>query len=32
VRHTKTDDTDAYPPEEVAQMAHLLAVKAITNP
>jgi hypothetical protein len=26
------DDTADYPSEEVAQMAHSLAVKAITNP
>ena len=32
VRHAKTGDTDFYPPEEVAQMAHSLAVKAITTP
>ena len=32
VRHAKTGDTDVYPPEEVAQMAHSLAVKAITTP
>jgi hypothetical protein len=32
VRHAKTGDTGAYPPEEVAQMAHSLAVKAITSP
>ena len=32
VRHAKTGDTDAFPEEEVAQMAHLLAVKAITSP
>ena len=29
VRHGNTGD---YPPEEVAQMAHSLAVKAITTP
>jgi hypothetical protein len=32
VRHAKTHDIDAYSPEEVARMAHLLAVKAITSP
>jgi hypothetical protein len=32
VRHAKTGDTGDYPPEEVAQMAHSLAVKAITTP
>jgi hypothetical protein len=32
VRHALTGDTGAYPPEEVAQMAHSLAVKAITSP
>jgi hypothetical protein len=32
VRHAKTDDIDAYSPEKVARMAHLLAVKAITSP
>jgi hypothetical protein len=32
VRHGNTGDTGDYPPEEVAQMAHSLAVKAITNP
>jgi hypothetical protein len=31
-RHTKTGDTGDYPSEEVAQMAHSLAVKAITIP
>src|SRR6516162_6816815 len=31
-RHTKTDDTGDYPSEEVAQMAHTLAVKAVTGP
>jgi hypothetical protein len=31
-RHAKTGDTGAYPPEAVAQMAHSLAVKAITSP
>ena len=31
-RHTKTGDTGDYPSEEVAQMAHTLAVKAITTP
>jgi hypothetical protein len=30
--HTKTGDTGDYPSEEVAQMAHSLAVKAITAP
>jgi hypothetical protein len=30
-RHAKTGDTGDYPPEEVAQMAHSLAVKAITT-
>jgi len=32
VRHGNTGDTGDYPSEEVAQMARLLAVKAITNP
>jgi hypothetical protein len=32
VRHAKTGDTGDYPPEEVAQKAHSLAVKAITTP
>jgi hypothetical protein len=32
VRHAKTGDTGSYPPEEVARMAHTLAVKAVTNP
>jgi len=32
VRHGNTGDTGDYPPEEVAQMAHSLAVKAITTP
>jgi len=32
VRHGNTGDTGDYPSEEVAQMAHSLAVKAITNP
>jgi hypothetical protein len=32
VRHGNTGDTGPYPPEEVAQMAHSLAVKAITTP
>jgi hypothetical protein len=32
VRHANTGDTGDYPPEEVAQMAHSLAVKAITTP
>jgi hypothetical protein len=32
VRHAKTGDTGDYPSEEVAQMAHSLAVKAITIP
>src|SRR5262249_4800105 len=31
-RHTKTGDTGDYPSEEVAQMAHTLAVKAVTSP
>jgi hypothetical protein len=31
-RHTKTVDTADYPSEEVAQMAHTLAVKAVTTP
>ena len=31
-RHTKTGDTGDYPSEEVAHMAHSLAVKAITSP
>jgi hypothetical protein len=32
VRHGNTGDTSDYLPEEVAQMAHSLAVKAITAP
>ena len=32
VRHGNTGDTGDYPPEEAAQMAHSLAVKAITTP
>jgi hypothetical protein len=32
VRHGNTGGTGDYPPEEVAQMAHSLAVKAITTP
>jgi hypothetical protein len=32
VRHGNTGDTGDYPPDEVAQMAHSLAVKAITTP
>jgi hypothetical protein len=32
VRHGNTSDTGDYPPEEVARMAHSLAVKAITSP
>ena len=32
VRHGNTGDTGDYPLEEVAQMAHSLAVKAITTP
>jgi hypothetical protein len=32
MRHGNTGDTGDYPPEEVAQMAHSLAVKAITTP
>jgi hypothetical protein len=32
VRHAKTGDTGDYPPEEVAQKAQSLAVKAITTP
>jgi len=32
VGHGNTGDTGDYPPEEVAQMAHSLAVKAITTP
>ena len=32
VRQGNTGDTGDYPSEEVAQMAHSLAVKAITNP
>ena len=32
VRHGNTGDTGDYPPEEVAQMAHSLAVQAITTP
>jgi len=32
VEHGDTGDTGDYPSEEVAQMAHSLAVKAITNP
>jgi hypothetical protein len=31
VRHAKTGDIGDYPSEEVAQMAHSLAVKAITT-
>ncbi len=31
VRHGKTGDTGEYPEHEVAQMAHTLAVKAITT-
>jgi hypothetical protein len=31
-RHRNTGDTGDYPPEEVAQMAHSLAVKAISTP
>jgi hypothetical protein len=31
VRHGKTGDTGEYPENEVAQMAHTLAVKAITT-
>jgi hypothetical protein len=31
VRHRKTGDTGEYPENEVAQMAHTLAVKAITT-
>jgi hypothetical protein len=31
MKHGKTGDTGEYPPEEVAQMAHSLAVKAITS-
>ena len=31
-RHAKTGDTGDYPSEEVTQMAHWLAVKAITSP
>jgi hypothetical protein len=30
--NVSTGDTGDYPPEEVAQMAHSLAVKAITTP
>jgi hypothetical protein len=32
VRHGLTGDTGAYPPDEVAKLAHTLAVKAITTP
>jgi hypothetical protein len=32
VRHGNTGDTGDYAPEEVVQMAHSLAVKAITTP
>ena len=32
VRHAKTGDTGAYAPEDVAQMAQSLAIKAITSP
>jgi hypothetical protein len=32
VRHGNTGGTGDYPPEEVAQMTHSLAVKAITTP
>jgi hypothetical protein len=32
VRHGNTGDTGDHPSEEVARMAHLLAVKAITSP
>jgi hypothetical protein len=32
VRHGNTSDTGDYPPEDVAQMAHSLAVKAVTSP
>src|SRR5262252_3754079 len=32
VRQGNTGDIGDYPPEEVAQMAHSLAVKAITTP
>jgi hypothetical protein len=32
VRHGNSDDTGDYASEEVAQMAHSLAVKAITKP
>jgi hypothetical protein len=32
VRHGNTGDTGDYPPDEVAQIAHSLAVKAITTP
>jgi hypothetical protein len=32
VRYGDTGDTSDYPSEEVAEMAHSLAVKAITNP
>jgi hypothetical protein len=32
VRHGNTGDTGDYPAEEVAQMAHSLAVKAVTSP
>ena len=31
-RHAATGDTGDYPPDEVAEMAHSLAVKAITTP
>jgi hypothetical protein len=32
VRHGPTGDTGDYPPDEVAELAHTLAVKAITTP
>jgi hypothetical protein len=32
VRHGGTGDTGAYPSDEVAELAHTLAVKAITTP
>jgi hypothetical protein len=32
VRHGATGDTGDYPPDEVAALAHTLAVKAITTP
>jgi hypothetical protein len=32
VRHGNTGDTGDYTPEEVVQMAHSVAVKAITTP